>query len=1015
VSANALSSKSSWFRLEIQTSFRHGRGTCHSLRRGERREPEDGKRCKLPMGGAFAAYAMTQALILPGSSAFIKIPPYANNRTTSTYSNGASCVASRRHCRFLGAGSGRSRALTAFLVKQQCCRCVDSLRRAQTAKRSPGVAAIRLATESPEQDPVLDWLRKELNDEQFAAATAPVDAPVLVMAGPGSGKTRVLTYRMVYLIIKELFRARHLLAVTFTNKAADEMRARVIDLLKSRQGTEVESSHSVPTVGTIHSACSRILHRFGAVMGISSKFNIYSESDAKRLLHRILEENGETMIDPKKIALFAALLSEMKQEQFCAEFGYEPSPSRSPAYDARGITAYMVERAKTLLPVYQSELRRLGALDFDDLILEAGRLLRNHPAIRLELQKQWRYIMVDETQDTSQAQYHVIRLLAERKRETEKYFPLFLVGDPDQSIYGWRGADMHAVRRFRDSLPETRVYLLENNYRSTKAIGDLAQYVIQQDRERIHPEKRMRTQLEGEHPVRLVFCRNSKSEAEFVVKQIRELVARHKLSGRDIAIMYRTNVQSRTLEEACIHAGVPYVLVGGLPFYERREVADMLACLKLLLHEGDTASFERVLSFAVSGIGKRTTAALYEWAKHLNCTPIAALRALSNVDADTPIVSKAVPSVPRSLPVHETPAVDENASNGTRGAAELETTPTLTDEQVAMLGVTSRKRKILLKFLEMYERWKRLLRTPVAEMSRRYYVLPLMIKTIFADTQYEEYVRKQALHGPAVNEETSALRVQERLENVVELARAASTAEELCLKRGAQTAGDVLVTFLQEVALVHGANRDENTPKDAFGCVNLMTLHASKGLEFEAVFIVGMTESLLPHKLCRTRESQIAEERRLAYVGLTRAKRHLTITWYPNGSEWLSRFLLDAPDELVSRHCARDLMKGRLDPIPREEYTLRCKQAHAGSKEPVRIGDIDVLGEVKARSRAAESKRARVQANADSKLAAGVFVRHSKYGKGIVVKKLDGTPLVVVRFFEQRGTKAVPGNFLERL
>jgi hypothetical protein len=148
---------------------------------------------------------------------------------------------------------------------------------------------------------------------------------------------------------------------------------------------------------------------------------------------------------------------------------------------------------------------------------------------------------------------------------------------------------------------------------------------------------------------------------------------------------------------------------------------------------------------------------------------------------------------------------------------------------------------------------------------------------------------------------------------------------------------------------------------------------------------------------------------------LTRAKRHLTITWYPNGSEWLSRFLLDAPDELVSRHCARDLMKGRLDPIPREEYTLRCKQAHAGSKEPVRIGDIDVLGEVKARSRAAESKRARVQANADSKLAAGVFVRHSKYGKGIVVKKLDGTPLVVVRFFEQRGTKAVPGNFLERL
>ncbi|KAF6002966.1 hypothetical protein F1559_001633 [Cyanidiococcus yangmingshanensis] len=615
---------------------------------------------------------------------------------------------------------------------------------------------VRCAAGASGQAGILDWLRRELNEEQFEAVTAPTDIPVLVMAGPGSGKTRVLTFRMAYLIAQGLVHPSRLLAVTFTNKAAEEMKERVMGLLAAIQCSLDTDSRSGPLVGTIHSACVRMLYQYGAARDIPSDFIIYTDLESKRVIRDLLlARNSEVPMD-KKIAQLNSLLSELKNEAFCAECGDAPMLDVPVVSSSAGFTMDFVREARELLPDYQQRLKRAGALDFDDLILEAGRLLRDHPSIRSELQRRWEYLLVDETQDTSRAQYHVLRLLAERERGGEKLFPVFLVGDPDQSIYGWRGADTSAIRRFRDSFPRTRVCLLETNYRSTESVARFAQFIIEQDQMRVEPGKRMRTVQGLYKPVRVVHCENSKAEAEFVVQQARSLMETHNLSGQDIAVMYRTNALSREFEEACIRAGMPYALIGGLPFYERREIKDILACLKLLHNEDDAESFKRVLGFAVTGVGPRTTETFLQWAQTQHCSPFAALRLLRERD------ERQTTSVPAASEGHvNSEAKTEPTRGDVTAVAMVATTESIavggntSSDQNATIPIRSDKRRLLLSFLQMFEEWKRLLESSVSHERRGPSILAHVIEGILKDTRYEQHLRKLAPHGRNADEEAS--------------------------------------------------------------------------------------------------------------------------------------------------------------------------------------------------------------------------------------------------------------------
>jgi DNA helicase-2/ATP-dependent DNA helicase PcrA len=871
---------------------------------------------------------------------------------------------------------------------------------------------VHCSTDAPRESGILDLLRRELNEEQYAAVTAPVDIPVLVMAGPGSGKTRVLTYRMAYLIAQGLVRPSRLLAVTFTNKAADEMKERVMALLTSIQGSSASTPSPTPLVGTIHSACVRILHLYGGARKIPSDFIIYTEAESRRVIRDLLLTREAETPTAKKIAQISGIFSDLKNEAFCVEFGDAPEAEDPAPSFATAQTFNLFQEAQILLPQYQAHLKRVGALDFDDLILEAGRLLRDHPSIRSELQRRWEYLLVDETQDTSRAQYHVLRLLAERGHDDKRRYPIFLVGDPDQSIYGWRGADSAAIRRFRDLLPRTLVYLLETNYRCSNSVARFAQFIIEQDRSRVQPEKRMRTVQNYHIPVRVVHCSNPKAEAEFVIQHARTLISEHGLSGQDIAIMYRTNALSRELEETCVRQGVPYTLIGGLPFYERREIKDILACLKLLHNEDDTDSFARVLGFAISGVGPRTIETFLQWTQARHCSPLATLRSLRDMENQKSASSTAASQTLIDLVPHPR-TVEDGAEKAT--VTEYAADFSETYRQLETLPLRADKRRRLLSFLALYEEWKALVETRTFGSRHADGILAKLIRKIIRDTRYEQHLRKLAPHGPDANEEASTIIVQERLENVSELVRAASAMEGQWSGSGIESGDQVLAAFLREVALIRGVSNEEKGSEKARESIGLMTLHTSKGLEFEAVFIVGLVEGVLPHKLCLLREKSIAEERRLAYVGFTRAKRFLIMTWYQQGKQTLSRFVRDVPDSLLSRHRAEDLLLGIETPIPQSQYVLIREPG-----EPVRLGDVKLFRDLEAMLQdptpdtSVGKRQPQISRRQRQNICPGMIVRHTEFGKGVVIKTISNSILVLVRFFDHPKSRFVPEWQLSR-
>ena len=635
-----------------------------------------------------------------------------------------------------------------------------------------------------------------LNSQQLQAVTAPA-GPTVVLAGPGSGKTRVLTQRVVYLI-SEGVPAYRILAVTFTNRAALEMRQRI-----ERQ---LEGNTRGLHVGTFHATCARMLRREADHLSHSRNFVIYDSADQRALVKQAMEYHRVDTTRFKPVRIHSTISTAKNQL-------IGPDEFRPDSY-YHEIVGRVYER-------YQQQLRENNALDFDDLLMDAVLLLQRERELRDRYQYHYERILVDEFQDTNLAQYTLLQLLAGENRQ------LFVVGDPDQSIYRWRGADYRNVRRFQKDYPEAKEVLLEQNYRSTQAILDAATAVIDQNRGRT--AKQLFTERSGGSPLELHEAYDEEEEARFVVETIASQVLRKQFRPRDWAIMYRTNAQSRSLEEAFIRAGVPYRIVGATRFYARREIKDLLAFLRLAHNPRDGVSLERILNVPPRGIGQKTAAVFQAVAGEVDESPSALLLVL--------------------------------AEEGTASA------------HYEVLG--ARLARPLAAFGQLMSGWMQAAREgqPVAEL----------LQLILRDTDYRSHIQDGSESG------------RERWENVRELLKVA------------RDFGDTdLSAVLEQFALV--ADVDSlSADQEESGAPSLMTLHSAKGLEFPVVFIVGMNDGVLPHRRSFDDPEEMEEERRLFYVGLTRAKELVYLThtfrWRDFGHDSLglpSRFLDDIPDELLN-------------------------------------------------------------------------------------------------------------------
>jgi len=638
----------------------------------------------------------------------------------------------------------------------------------------------------------MDFLDK-LNPQQRQAVTVGA-GPVLVLAGPGSGKTRVLTQRVAYLIGYEGVRPYQMLAVTFTNKAAREMEGRVRGLLG-------EEATSGLWLGTFHATCARLLRREAEHLPFDSSFVIYDEDDQQRVVKAAIRDLNldEKTYRPSSVH---GAISRAKNDLIF--------PEDYP------VQTYRDEVVKRIYKRYQELLKQNNAVDFDDLLLWTAWLLSENPAVREKYARRFVHVLVDEYQDTNYAQYILLKHLASVHRN------VFVVADPDQSIYAWRGADYRNVQRFEQDYPDCQVVLLEQNYRSKQTILDAAMSVI--DRAPHRRRKKLFTERgQGE---RLFYyeANDDYGEASFVVDGIVQLVTSKQFEAGDCAVMYRTNAQSRLLEEAFLAARLPYRLVGAQRFYGRREVKDIIAYLRLVHNPADEVSLDRVINVPPRGIGDKTVLALHTTARGANVSPSALLFDLARGDAS--------PFWPQ---------------------------------------FTGRAVLPLADFGALLANWRaEAVRATITELFDR----------IATDINYKEYLDDGTEEGA------------ERWENIQELRR-------LTVEYESRT----LTEFLENVALIS----DQDTLTEGQNAPTLLTLHAAKGLEFGVVFIVGLDDGILPHSRSFDEPEAMEEERRLFYVGITRAKDRLyLVRCLRRGGRgyaeetYPSRFLDDIPPELLN-------------------------------------------------------------------------------------------------------------------
>lgn len=712
----------------------------------------------------------------------------------------------------------------------------------------------------------------ELNPPQREAVLH-TEGPLLILAGAGSGKTRVITHRIAYLIGECSVHPWNVLAVTFTNKAADEMRERVATLLGA-EGLNV-------WVGTFHATCVKILRKNAQHLGLRSSFVIYDEGDQLALLRECIKalDLTERVIHP---GVVRARISRAKNDLL------------TPAEFAAQAADYLEERVARVYYRYQAALQRSSALDFDDLLMETVRLFVDRPLIRGAYQERWRYIMVDEYQDTNHAQYQLIRLLAERHQN------LAVVGDDDQSIYRWRGADLGNILDFERDYSAAKVIRLEQNYRSTQRILDAASSVIVRNRGR--KVKRLWTENAVGEPVGFYHARDETDEAAFIVEAIKHLVVEEGYGLDDCAVFYRVNAQSRVLEDALRRVVIPYTIVGGLRFYERKEIRDLLAYLRVIANPADSVSFLRAVNVPARGIGRTTLDRLSEFA-------------------------------------------------GGRGLSLWEACQAVEKEGF----LSARQVKALQEFQALIQRC--MARLPVL-------TVPDLVSTLLDETGYVAQLEREG------TPESLA-----RIENLQELISAAQDF--------VQRSEDVsLPAFLDMVALL--TDVDEGM-KDARGKVTLMTLHMAKGLEFPVVLIAGMEEGVFPHARAYTDPEELEEERRLCYVGMTRAKRRLFLTaavqrrLYGGESFNLpSRFLDEIAPELLQRMN-----------LPTRSYASPTMTSHESADAAGLRYEMEVDG-----------------SSFVDFYQPGIRVRHPEWGVGRIRERIgNGDDMKVVVSFPGIGTK----------
>jgi len=668
--------------------------------------------------------------------------------------------------------------------------------------------------------PRSETLLEGLNDAQQAAVSHP-GGPLLVVAGAGSGKTRVLTRRIAWLIAARGAHPGSILAITFTNKAAAEMRERVADLVGPRA--------RMMWVSTFHSACVRILRREATRFGFTSSFTIYDTADQRRLMTLICRDME---LDPKKINPRAVLnwISNLKNELV----DHEAAAGR-----AQNPTEEIYAEA---YKAYQARLQSANAMDFDDLIMNTVHIFQAWPDVRETYRRRFRHILVDEYQDTNHAQYQLIREL------TDEDSDLLVVGDSDQSIYAFRGANIRNILEFEDDFPNAATILLEQNYRSTQTILSAANSVISRNEGR-KDKQLWSAQGDGEKIVGYVGD-DERDEAQFIADEIDKLVDAGDVASKDVAIFYRTNAQSRVFEEVFIRVGLPYKVVGGVRFYERKEIKDALAYVRVLVNPRDAVSLRRIINEPKRGIGERAEASIQR---------LATLHDISYWEALT--------------------RADEASDLATRSLNAIQGFTTVMSELMAMADTGAPADAVL-----------------EAALTRSGYLSSLEQSTDPQDeTRVENLAELVAVAREFVVGASTVADVEQVDEEQSDAVEAIS--DEPTLGEGS------LAAFLEQVALVADADQ---IPDEGDGVVTLMTLHTAKGLEFPVVFLTGLEDGVFPHMRSLADVKELEEERRLAYVGITRAERRLYVTRATTRAAWgapsynpASRFLDELPESLV--------------------------------------------------------------------------------------------------------------------
>ncbi len=730
-------------------------------------------------------------------------------------------------------------------------------------------------------------LPDSLNPQQYQAVTAE-DGAVLVLAGPGSGKTRVLTQRIAHLIGEKGVRAHQILAVTFTNKAAREMKERVENIIGNQFAQGL-------MLGTFHSVCVRILRREVQHLPYDSNFVIFDADDQITVVKTALKELN---IDDKRYRPRSVhgYISNAKNELIM--------PDTFPT------TTYRDEVVKRVYVRYQELLIENNAMDFDDLLVVTARLLEGNSAVREKYAERFHYILVDEFQDTNMAQYTLIKHLA------SIHGNLFCVGDQDQSVYAWRGADYRNLRRFEKDFHNPEIILLEQNYRSKQNILDAAMGVIKRNSNRRHKE--LFSERGAGNKIIYFEAGNDYEEATYVADTILQIISSNSAKFSDCAVMYRTNAQSRLLEEAFLRAQIPHKLVGAQRFYGRREVKDVIAYLRLVHNPSDQISLARIIGVPRRGIGKKALETLYQVAREApNSSPGVVLLELSR-GTKSPFWEK----------------------------------------------FTARTASKLSNFGSLFADWR---------ASSEILTISELFDKILLDIGYAEYLKDGSEEG------------EERWENVMELRRMAEEFDER-----------TMTEFLETVALIS----DQDTLSEGQDAATLLTLHAAKGLEYGVVFIVGLDDGLLPHSRTFTEPEEMEEERRLFYVGITRAKNQLYLLRATErrrygSTDWMlpSRFLDDIPSELMMGKSRIGGSVSRSSARPQARWTSSSSARKSTSPQRPQPKPFDKV----------QGKPAPVK---ESTYRMGTKIRHPEFGEGIILNsRTDGEDEIVTIVFESVGIK----------